>query len=300
MTKKKKGRLLVLAVIILILLTSFLFSHYYLTRKDPGAGLAVFAPWLTSGKGTGSGNTENVGSSALSGGRVQSGMEGSEETGIKTGESGSGNVNTDGSKTAESGTGEATSANDPSSAGSESVTAPDDKIPTSDAAGTFKREILFKNVETHERITDGCMADIMIRYANGEEYTVLKNVILYTGTTEEEEIHVFAELTTVELLYLSSARTDLVIYADTELYPVVNRNRTGTDGVGNYRPVKDIITLINEEGFIPHERTDELFLARERLEERLLNSSVYYRQAIQDALQNGLYGETGSGYWLIN
>ena len=188
------------------------------------------------------------------------------------------------------------------------------QIPLGNPEPSDKRELLFKGLEENIRLYDGCLADIRIRYANGEEYTVLKSVKLVLekeespaegtagqeGTATEKPLYqIFSELNELEMLYLSSALTDCVLYTGTTLTPVILRGAPEEDSVGNYRPVREVLTLINEEGFLDTTEADVLFLARERLEERLLNSSVYYREAIKDALTNGV-SEQGAGYWLIN
>ncbi len=189
----------------------------------------------------------------------------------------------------------------------------EDRIPLETGEPSTKREILFKGLEENIRIYNGCRADIRIRYANGEEYTVLKNVKLVVEESEETQgskdtagsgtssriLGIFTELDELELLYYSSAVTDCVLYSETTLIPAIIKGPVGEDSTGNYRPVKEVLTLITEEGFMDTAEADVLFLARERLEERLLSSSVYYREAIKDALINGVTDQ-GAGYWLIN
>ena len=167
--------------------------------------------------------------------------------------------------------------------------------------GVRKTELLFTDIPSHERITDGCIADIRIRYANGEDYTVLKNIRLTVIEDETKGKRIFAGLSEIEFLYVSSAGTDLEIYSETSVYPVVVRSGAGPDSTGNYRPVKDVLTLIGEEGFMEAEESERLYLARECLEERLRNSVVYYRDAIKNMLEEGgPDGSRGDGVWLIN
>ncbi len=164
-----------------------------------------------------------------------------------------------------------------------------------------KRLVLLKNIETHELMTDGMIADLRIRYANGEEYTILKNIRLTLLNSETDGIRVFATLTEIERLYFSSALTDIAIYSETLIFPAAVEGLAEEHCIGNYRPVREVITLINEEGFMEAELTDEIYLARERLEERLLSSSVYYREAVQSALENGgFYSNGEENYWIVN
>ncbi len=200
--------------------------------------------------------------------------------------------------------------NKPASAGQTGQEASDGSVPDTGgdpsavpltAPGERKTELFFTDIPTHERLTDGCIADIRIRFANGEDYTVLKNIRLTVIEDETKGKRVFAALSEIELLYVSSSRTDLEVYTETSVYPVVVRSGAGEDSTGNYRPVKDVLTLIGEEGLMEKEEADSLYLARECLEERLRNSVVYYRDAIKNMLEEGgADGGRGDGVWLIN
>ena len=265
---KKRKRIVILSVTALILavICIFLYSSYlpgWVLQRNP----------VSAGTGTGpteSGKTEDADAKSK----------------------GTGNAN----GSAETATGQENP--DSREPGSLTETSAD---PLTDDGTVRKTELFFTDLPSHERITDGCMADIRIRFANGEDYTVLKNIRLTVTADETGVKHIFAGLSEIELLYVSSARTDLEIYTDTAVYPVVVRSRAGEDAVGNYRPVKDVLTLIGEEGFMEKDETDRLYLARECLEERLQNSTVFYRDAIKNMLkEGGPDGNSGDGVWLIN
>ena len=167
------------------------------------------------------------------------------------------------------------------------------------------KEILLDCINLNDRLSDGTYADVRIRYPNGEEYTVVSGLRVIRLPDDSENIYFC--LTETELLYMSSARSDCEKYKGTYLYPAAAHDKPEESSkIGNYRPNRDVITLINEEKLLETEKADEIFLARERLEERLLhaysNSVVYdmtdFLAEINDKLPGGLQSDTTGGYWV--
>lgn len=171
---------------------------------------------------------------------------------------------------------------------------------------TDAKEIIFDCINLNDRLVDGVYADIRIRYPNGEEYTVIRQARVIRTSTDDKE-NVYLCLTETESLYISSARADCEKYKGTYLYTAAGHVKPESAGcVGNYRPSKDVLTLINEEELMEKEKVDEVFLARERLEERLLHaysgSVVYdmndFMAEINDKLPGGLQQDASGGYWV--
>ncbi len=173
------------------------------------------------------------------------------------------------------------------------------------------REVFYDCININDRLENGSYADIRIRFADGEDFCVLKNVRFIRETTGTEGSSSVKEctylcLTEIELLFLSSAQSDCEKYNGTYIYPATCHEKPdAASEPGNYRPSKEVLTLIDEEQLMEKNKIDEFFLARERFEDRLIHSSaegiIDYSQYLADAdgkLPGGLQGDTDNGYWV--
>lgn len=162
--------------------------------------------------------------------------------------------------------------------------------------------VIIDGIEDYPGFQSGSFADIRIRFQNGEEYTVLEKTCLYLYKNEEGKIKIYVDLSETELLYISSACYDQSKYSGVRMYLAACLEEVDTASqLGNYRPSKDILTLINEEKLMDAAKADELYLARERLENRLiLYSDDLIKEVEDDLLEGGLLGETTDGYWIYN
>ncbi len=179
---------------------------------------------------------------------------------------------------------------------------------TEPAALEGVREIVFSGLQGHERLKSGDCIDIRIRYPNGEEYVIVKNLKVLLAECETEDLsqyesgsfRVFLSMTELSQLYLSSALYDIEKYEKTLIYPATICDRVKeAETTGNYRPCKDLLTEISEEGLLEQEEIDEIFLARERLENRLFIYSIGYMDKLENGvLEGGFLDDTNNGYWV--
>jgi len=128
-----------------------------------------------------------------------------------------------------------------------------------------ERKCVFDNIEFTECFADYASVDVRIRYANGENYCVLKKKRLQK-TEEEKEVCCFS-LTEEEQLLMSAAQYDEEMYEGTKLYLVgFMEERLQEDSVSDYLPAVQVIMQLHE--------WDEVYeikcKMRSELEKRLL------------------------------
>ena len=112
-------------------------------------------------------------------------------------------------------------------------------------SNSHKREVFISEIELPDFFQTGDRADIRIRYANAEDYTVLADKILISCNPSAGLV---LELTEEEILLLSSAIADANEYDNTKLYAVkYPENRAQESGDITYIAKIEILELLEKE-----------------------------------------------------
>lgn len=311
LSKKKKTFLVIIPVILILAFSAYLFIQTHFDR-NPVSGLLHFSKEQSDGPEDRDSPVNNADAST-----DNNSDEKNEITDENTGNNSSANNNTD-------------------------IKLPDENLETPDIPtydGQYEAnqnssqlqytEVLFTELSGNERLYNGCYADIKIRYANGEEYTVIKGVqliITYNSATAEAinalsekntnsenrtesdensaeipcSTRVFLRLADMEQLYISSALADFETYEGTTIFPAIYLKKPDDpETTGNYRPSLQIITLMGEEEMAEKDILDRLFLLREKLEERLQESVIVSgTKGNSNMLEGGFQSNATDGYWI--
>ncbi len=132
-----------------------------------------------------------------------------------------------------------------------------------------ERQCVFHKIGFAECFAPYSVVDVRIRYANGENYCVLKKKSLQRVTDDLKECSFF--LTEEEQLLMSAAQYDVEIYEGAELYLVGFREeRLQEDAISAYLPSVQILTQLKEWEGEYKQNYESGCRLRNALEERLL------------------------------
>ncbi len=132
-----------------------------------------------------------------------------------------------------------------------------------------ERKCVYYNIGFAECFTDYEVVDVRLRYANGENYCVLKKKRI--RKLEEEEEACYFYLTEDEQLFMSAAQYDVEMYSGAELYVVgFMEERLQEDAISDYLPSVQIISQLREWKEEYRESYARLCDLRTALEKRLI------------------------------
>ena len=136
---------------------------------------------------------------------------------------------------------------------------------TKQACAPSERRCVFRNIRFSECFSVYEAVDVRIRYANGENYCVLKKKRLQKSEEDEKACCFF--LTEEEQLLMSAAQYDVDIYEGAELYMVgFMEERLQEDAISAYLPSVQVVSQLrqwNEEYRLEFDRWCELRTALE-------------------------------------
>lgn len=108
-----------------------------------------------------------------------------------------------------------------------------------------ERKCVFYNIGNAGCFATYAMVDVRLRYANGENYCVLKKKRLQETTENQKACCLF--LTEEEQLLMSAAQYDVEMYEGAELYLVGFREeRLQEDAISTYLPSVQVISQLRE------------------------------------------------------
>lgn len=109
---------------------------------------------------------------------------------------------------------------------------------------TSERKCIFNKIGFTENFAEYDVVDVRLRYANGENYCVLKKKQLYK---DEAENNCGFYLTESEQLLMSAAQYDVEVYDGAELYVVgFMEARLQENAVSEYLPPVQVLTQLQE------------------------------------------------------
>lgn len=133
------------------------------------------------------------------------------------------------------------------------------------ACAPSERKCVFRNIRYSECFSAYDAVDVRIRYANGENYCVLKKKRLQKNEEDEKACCFF--LTEEEQLLMSAAQYDVDVYEGAELYMVgFMEERLQEDAISAYLPSVQVVSQLrqwNEEYRVNFETWCELRTALE-------------------------------------
>lgn len=142
-----------------------------------------------------------------------------------------------------------------------------------------ERECIFSNIGFTEAFPDNAVVDVRIRYANGENYCVLRKKRLQKDG-DAEKICGFS-LTEEEQLFMSAAQYDVDVYEGAELYLVgFMEERLQEDAISEYVPSVQVLSQLREW----NEKYSKSFSVRCELRTELEKRLSEYRQLRADGV----------------
>lgn len=142
-----------------------------------------------------------------------------------------------------------------------------------------ERKCVFYQIDHTEKFEEYDVVDVRIRYANGENYCVLKKKSLHKLPEDTEVCFFF--LTEEEQLLMSAAQYDAEVYEGARLYLVGFREeRLQEDAVSTYLPTLQVISQLCtwETGYVSEQ--EEWCRLRRELEERLTRYIEQRREGV--------------------
>ncbi len=142
-----------------------------------------------------------------------------------------------------------------------------------------ERQCFFRNIGFSEEFSQNAVVDVRIRYANGENYCVLKKKRLLKEGNEKKDCGF--SLTEEEQLFMSGAQYDVEIYEGAELYMVgFMEERLQENSVNEYVPSVQVLSQLREQ----NETYGASFLARCNRREELEKRLFEYQQLREDGM----------------
>lgn len=142
-----------------------------------------------------------------------------------------------------------------------------------------ERQCVFQNIGFAECFPSYTVVDVRIRYANGENYCVLKKKQLRKAEDDEEVCSFF--LSEEEQLLMSAAQYDVDVYDGAELYLVgFMEERLQEDSVSDYLPSVQVMSQLCEWNGLYANFYESRRVLRIELEQRLAEHRRKYVEGL--------------------